>query len=120
MAEPVAFQHFAGAQFEFKPPQIAPSHYLGDVASSESSDPEKPITAGLYKFEAGKELVYTYPYFEMKIILEGEVFISDGTGQKVHGKAGDIFYFPKGSTITFDTPTQGLAFFVGQKKNGQL
>lgn len=54
----------------------------------------------------------------MKIILEGEVHISDETKQKVHAKAGDVFYFPSGSTITFSTPTQGLAFFVGQRKEG--
>lgn len=48
----------------------------------------------------------------MKIILEGEYEISDETGQKVTGRPGDVFYFPKGSTITFTTPSYGLAFYV--------
>jgi hypothetical protein len=48
----------------------------------------------------------------MKIILEGEFEISDETGQKVTAKPGDVFYFPKGSKITFSTPSYGLAFYV--------
>lgn len=48
----------------------------------------------------------------MKIILEGQYEISDETGQKVTASPGDVFYFPKGATITFSTPSYGLAFFV--------
>jgi ethanolamine utilization protein EutQ (cupin superfamily) len=48
----------------------------------------------------------------MKIILEGQFEISDETGQKVTASPGDVFYFPKGVTITFSTETYGLAFFV--------
>jgi ethanolamine utilization protein EutQ (cupin superfamily) len=48
----------------------------------------------------------------MKIILEGEFEISDETGQKVTASPGDVFYFPKGATITFTTPSYGLAFYV--------
>jgi len=32
--------------------------------------------------------------------------------------AGDVFYFPKGSVITFKTNTYGLAFYTGQRKEG--
>jgi hypothetical protein len=49
----------------------------------------------------------------MKIILEGEFEISDETGQRVTAVPGDVFYFPKGATITFSTPSYGLAFYVG-------
>ena len=48
----------------------------------------------------------------MKIILDGEMVISDESGQTVHAKKGDLFYFPKGSKITFATETGGLAFYV--------
>ena len=51
----------------------------------------------------------------MKIIVDGEFVISDGTGQKVTGRKGDVFYFPKGSKITFETSSFGLGFFVGQR-----
>lgn len=52
----------------------------------------------------------------MKIVVDGEFDVSDGTGQTVHATRGDVFYFPKGSVITFSTPTFGLGFFCGQRK----
>lgn len=79
---------------------------------SEKNNAEKPISCGLYRLEKGTPLVYEYTYDEMKIILEGEYEISDETGQKVTAKPGDVFYFPKGSKITFTTPSYGLAFYV--------
>jgi ethanolamine utilization protein EutQ (cupin superfamily) len=56
----------------------------------------------------------------MKIIIEGEFDISDECGTKVHATPGDVLYFPKGSVITFETPTMGLGFFVGQRKEGEV
>lgn len=80
-----------------------------------STDSDKPVSCGFYRLEKGTPLVYTYTYHEMKIILEGEFEISDETGQKVKGVKGDVFYFPKGSVITFTTPSYGLAFYTGQR-----
>lgn len=82
------------------------------ILYSEKNDADKPISCGLYRLEKGTPLVYEYTYDEMKIILEGEFEISDGTGQKVTAKPGDVFYFPKGAKITFTTPSYGLAFYV--------
>lgn len=92
---------------------IPTDHHLSDTI-----DPEKPISAGFYRLEKGTPLVYTYTYHEMKIIVDGEFDISDETGQKVHAVAGDVFYFPKGSKITFTTESFGLAFYTGQRKEG--
>ena len=85
---------------------------------SEKIDPEKPISCGFYRLENGTPLVYTYTYHEMKIIVEGSFDISDETGNKVHAVAGDVFYFPKGAKITFETEDYGLAFYTGQRKEG--
>jgi ethanolamine utilization protein EutQ (cupin superfamily) len=85
MASKPAFQHFANAQTEYKPPLIANENaYLGDVVTSESNNPEKPISAGFYRLEKGTPLIYEYTYDEMKIIVDGSFDISDETGQKVH------------------------------------
>lgn len=109
-----AFSHYSKAQSSFKPPLIANDNaFLGDVYSS--TDAEKPVSCGFYRLEKGTPLVYTYTYHEMKIIVEGEFDISDETGQSVHAVAGDVFYFPKGSVITFKTDTYGLAFYTGQR-----
>ncbi|KAI0148024.1 putative ethanolamine utilization protein [Hypoxylon sp. NC0597] len=115
-AGPVPMTYYAKAQ-SVKPPLIANENaYLGDVSSSEKLDPEKPISAGFYRLEKGTPLVYEYTYHEMKIILEGSYDISDEAGNKVHAVPGDVFYFPKGSKITFTTEDYGLAFYTGQRK----
>ena len=54
----------------------------------------------------------------MKIILEGDFTVSDQTGQKVEAGKGDVFYFPEGSKIRFETKEGGLAFFVGGRERG--
>ena len=46
--------------------------------------------------------------------------MTDGTGQKVVAKAGDLMYFPKGSKIIFDTPDTALGYFCGQRKTWDL
>lgn len=66
----------------------------------------------------GTPLVYEYTYHEMKIIVDGHFDISDESGQKVRATKGDVFWFPKGSKITFTTEDFGLGFFVGQRKEG--
>lgn len=109
MATP--FVYHAQAQSIFKPPLIANENaFLGDLASrsvfplislprvprsiivpytrinqynSDQNAPEKPISCGFFRLEKGTPLVYEYTYDEMKIILEGEVTISDETGQSV-------------------------------------
>ena len=91
--------------------------FLDDLAISD--DPEKAITAGLFRIEAGESMTYTYTYHEMKIILDGEVTISDDTGQSVTASRGDLFYFPADSTITFTTSDFALAYFVGQRGGGE-
>jgi len=88
---------------------------LGDTVISDSKD--KTLCAGFFHLnKSEKPLVYTYDYEEMKIIVEGEFIISDESGQKVHAKVGDVLYFADGETITFETPSKGVGFFVGQRK----
>ncbi|OJI80293.1 hypothetical protein ASPTUDRAFT_129754 [Aspergillus tubingensis CBS 134.48] len=109
----IAFKHHPRSQQTYEPPLIANENaFLGDVDSSDSYNPEKPISAGFYRLEKGTPLVYEYTFDEMKIILEGKFEISDETGQKVEAFPGDVFHFPKGSKVTFTTPSYGLAFFV--------
>jgi len=78
-----------------------------------SNNAEKPISAGFYRLEAGKELVYPYTYDEMKIILEGSMLelcansagqftITDETGYSVTAKPGDVFYFEKGTFLEME------------------
>ena len=93
------------------------SAFLKDFAISDDS--EKPITSGLFRLKAGESLKYTYTYHEMKFIVDGSFIIEDERGQKVTAKPGDLFYFPKGTSITFSTPDFGLGFFCGQRGEGE-
>lgn len=116
-----ALQHYPGAQSKFQIPLLAGDNaFLGDVFSSEDTAPEKPVSAGLFRLKKGEPLTYTYKYDEMKIILEGDYTVADATGKSVNAKPGDVFFFPKGSTITFTTTDYGLAFYVGQRKKNDF
>ena len=90
--------------------------FLADVHAS--NDSEKTIVCGFFRMEAGKSLSYHYDYDEMKLIVEGEMIISDETGQTHHARAGDVFYFAKGSDIVFSSPSYGIGFFCGQRQWG--
>jgi ethanolamine utilization protein EutQ (cupin superfamily) len=91
--------------------------FLADVHTS--GDMAKPITCGFFRMEKGPALVYDYNYEEMKVIVEGEMIISDEMGQSVEARPGDVFYFAKGSQITFSSPSYGIGFFCGQRQLGE-
>ncbi|KAI1333175.1 RmlC-like cupin domain-containing protein [Xylariaceae sp. FL0255] len=111
--KPLAMSYFPQAQ-SIKPPLIANDNaFLGDVAVS--TDTDKPISGGFYRLEKGTPLVYKYTYHEMKVIVDGSFDITDESGNTAHGVAGDVFYFPKGATITFTTDDFGVGFYVGQR-----
>jgi ethanolamine utilization protein EutQ (cupin superfamily) len=76
------------------------------------------LVGGLYKLLKGPALDYTYEYEEFKYIVSGEFILTDGTGQKVSAKAGDLMYFPVGCAVHFTSPNYALGFFVGQRKWG--
>lgn len=98
---------------------LNPVVWSSPVSSSRSQDlsPQTPMSAGFYRLEPGPPLVYEYTYDEMKIIVDGDYEISDETGQKVQASKGDVFFFPKGSKITFTTEKGGLAWYCGQRKS---
>ncbi|KAI4116569.1 MAG: hypothetical protein LQ345_003034 [Seirophora villosa] len=86
------------------------------------------MSAGFYRLQPGPELVYTYTYDEMKILVEGDMQIAQlaedpaaaakgeeekGTKnegetvslvkEEVDAKKGDTFFFPKGAVVRFRT-----------------
>lgn len=100
-----------------KPPVLeSPGNnsFLGDVLVADAPKGEQ-MASGFYRQEKGEPLVYHYTYDEMKIIVEvvGEFFISDETGKKVSVSPGDVLYFKKGTTITFESTDHALAYYVG-------
>lgn len=111
--------HIPGAVKKSLPSMQVPGSdaFLDDLLVSE--DQEKCICSGFFRLEKSQPLEYQYTYHEMKIIVEGEMIITDETGQQVHATPGDLFYFRKGSKILFDTPSYGIGFFCGQRRQGE-
>jgi len=69
-----------------------------------------PMGAGYMSLEKG-EMKWTLTYDEVDIVLEGELVITRGSEQ-VRGGPGDTIYIPKGSSITFGTPSRTRFVYV--------
>lgn len=69
-----------------------------------------PMGAGYMALDKG-EMKWTLTYDEMDIVLEGELVITRGVEQ-VRGNPGDVIYIPKGSSITFGTPSRTRFVYV--------
>ena len=74
--------------------------WLKDVVVAQD---RSPMGAGYMSLDKG-EMQWTLTYDEIDIVLEGELVITRGNEQ-VRGKTGDVIYIPKGSSITFGTPS---------------
>jgi ethanolamine utilization protein EutQ len=80
---------------------------LKDVVTTED---RSPMGAGFMSLDKG-EMQWTLTYDEMDIVLEGELVITRGSEQ-VRGGVGDVIYIPKGSSITFGTPSHTRFVYV--------
>jgi len=74
--------------------------WLKDVVVTQD---RSPMGTGYMSLDKG-EIQWTLTYDEIDIVLEGELVITRGNEQ-VRGKTGDVIYIPKGSSITFGTPS---------------
>jgi ethanolamine utilization protein EutQ len=74
--------------------------WLKDVVVTQD---RSPMGAGYMSLDKG-EMRWTLTYDEIDIVLEGELVITRGSEQ-VRGKTGDVIYIPRGSSITFGTPS---------------
>jgi len=74
--------------------------WLKDVVVTQD---RSPMGAGYMSLDKG-EMAWTLNYDEIDIVLEGELVITRGSEQ-ARGKTGDVIYIPKGSSITFGTPS---------------
>ena len=85
---------------------------LKDVVTSADSS---PMAAGYMAMEKG-EFPWTLTYDEVDIVLEGELVIRRG-GQTARGGPGDVIFIPKGSSITFGTPSRVRFIYVAYPAN---
>ena len=98
---------------------LPPMDEPGTIAAIGDSfhNPEGSVmSAGFFELKASEPLVYTYTYDEMKVVIAGEFILTDqSTGEVTHAKERDVLFFPKGTTVKFETPEYGLGFFTGER-----
>lgn len=79
-----------------------------------------PMAAGYMALDAtqpgGGVFPWTLTYDEVDIVLEGELVITRGDEQ-VRGGPGDVIFIPKGSAITFGTPSYARFVYVAHPAN---
>jgi ethanolamine utilization protein EutQ (cupin superfamily) len=70
-----------------------------------------PMTAGIMSWDRDDSFPWTLDYDEIDLVLEGILQISID-GRVLEGRAGDVFYIPRGSRIVFATPHRVRVFYV--------
>ena len=74
------------------------------------------MSAGFFELKASKPLVYTYTYDEMKVVVQGTFVLTEmTTGDVTVAKERDVLFFPKDTTVKFQTPDYALGFFTGYR-----
>lgn len=94
--------------FPFPGPDAAMDCRLADVITAEQH--HAPMAAGFMSLHTGS-FPWTLDYDEIEYVIEGELHIGTGAGIVV-GRPGDVLYVPKGSTITFGTPSWAKFLYV--------
>lgn len=87
------------------------------IADVITSDDNSSMAAGYMAWE-NAFFPWTLNYDEVDVILEGELHIRC-QGETTIGKAGDIMFIPKGSSIEFGTPTKVRFAYIAWPANWQ-
>jgi ethanolamine utilization protein EutQ len=80
---------------------------LADVVTGEHG---MPMAAGVMSLREGS-FPWTLDYDEVEYVIEGELHVVCGD-QRVVGRPGDVIAVPKGSSITFGTPSWARFLYV--------
>jgi ethanolamine utilization protein EutQ len=81
---------------------------LADVISGRDGS---PMTAGIMSWGREDSFPWKLDYDEVDLVLEGVLQITI-EGRMLEGRAGDVFYIPKGSKVLFGTPWRTRVFYV--------
>lgn len=87
------------------------------IADVITGDDNSSMAAGYMAWE-NAFFPWTLNYDEVDVILEGELHIRC-QGETTIGKAGDILFIPKGSSIEFGTPTKVRFAYIAWPANWQ-
>ncbi len=70
-----------------------------------------PMTAGIMSWAHEDSFPWSLDYDEVDLVLEGVLQITID-GHTLEGRAGDVFFIPKGSKVRFGTPWRTKVFYV--------
>lgn len=70
-----------------------------------------PMTAGLMSWAREDSFPWSLDYDEVDLVLEGVLQITID-GHTLEGRAGDVFFIPRGSKVLFGTPWRTKVFYV--------
>lgn len=102
-APPVKLARQADAVLESFPYPGPPPGMAVEAVDVVTAEDRSPMAAGYLTLTKGS-FPWTLTYDEIQIVLEGELHLGgDGGGQI--GRPGDVLFVPKGSSITFGTPS---------------
>lgn len=80
-----------------------------------TGDHGSPMAAGFLTLTKGS-FPWTLTYDEVQYVIEGELHIGTSGGTVV-GRPGDVLYVPKGTSITFGTPSWARFLYVTYPAN---
>lgn len=87
--------------------------FIGDSFSNPGG---AVICSGFFELFHSEPLIYEYTYDETKFVVQGTFVLTDqATGQVVEAHQGDVLFFPKGTTVKFETPDRALGFYAGHR-----
>lgn len=91
-------------------PGAGPDRNVG-IADLITGRDGSPMTAGIMSWGRADSFPWSLDYDEVDLVLEGVLQITID-GRMLEGRAGDVFYIPKGSKILFGTPWRTRVFYV--------
>jgi ethanolamine utilization protein EutQ len=87
--------------------------FIGDAYANPG---DSTMCSGFFELKAGEPLEYEYTYDEMKYVVAGQFRLTDlSTGDMLVADAGSVLFFPKGTTVKFETDDYALGFFTGDR-----
>jgi ethanolamine utilization protein EutQ len=93
--------------FPYDGPEPGQDVRIADVVTSADG---APMAAGFLTLSRGC-FPWTLSYDEVEYVVEGELHIGLASGTVV-GRAGDVLFIPKGTAITFGTPSWAKLLYV--------
>ncbi|MFV2048333.1 hypothetical protein KDJ21_026175 [Metabacillus litoralis] len=77
---------------------------------------ENALSVGFYSMQKTTDSFdFEYKFLEIKVIVRGNIIVSDTNGNKYVGEVGDVFIFNPGTVVTFEGESDGDAIYTAHR-----